>query len=58
MNFTSSPYKRMMKEVPRYEKSPPAGGPRRFALCGVSLLSKHYLYFLLPEALQRAELKC
>ena len=58
MNFTNSPYERMMKEVPRYKEACPAEGPGRIALCGVFLLAGDYLCFLLLEVLQKAELIC
>ncbi len=58
MSFTNSPYERMMKEVPHYEKPAPQKARERIALCGVFLLAGDYLCFLLLEVLQRAKLIC
>ena len=58
MNFTNSPYERIMKEVPRYEKLTPQKAPEGSPCAGGGLLEGDYLCFLLLEVLQRAELIC
>ena len=50
MNFTNSPYERMMKEVPHYEKSAPQKAPEGSPW----LLAGHHLCFLPLEVPQRA----
>ena len=56
MNFTNSPYERMMKEIPHYEKSTPQKAPEESPCAGVSLLAGHHLCFLLSKAPQKAGL--
>ena len=58
MNFTNSPYERMMKEVPRYEKPAPQKAPEGSPCAGCPYWREIYLCFLLLEVLQRAELIC
>lgn len=58
MNFTNSPYERMMKEIPHPEAPGPAEGTGRNALCGVSLLERDRLPVLLSGAPQKAGPMC
>ena len=58
MNFTNSPYERMMKEIPPSRNTCPAEGTGRNALCGVFLLARDRLRFLLSGTPQKAGLMC
>ncbi|MFR1479557.1 MAG: hypothetical protein ACLSB9_29640 [Hydrogeniiclostridium mannosilyticum] len=52
MNFTNSPYERMMKEIPHPETPLPQKAPDRLVR-GV-LIGRDRLCFLLPETPQKA----
>ena len=58
MNFTNSPYERMMKEIPPSRSIRPAEGTGRNALCGVFLLAGNYVCFLLSGTPRKTGLMC
>lgn len=58
MNFTNSPYERMMKEIPHPETPAPQKAPEGSPCAGVSLLAGDRLCFLLPETPQKAGVMC
>ena len=54
MNFTNSPYERIMKEVPRYKKPALQKAPKGSLCAKVFLLAWYHLHFLLLKVSQRA----
>lgn len=58
MNFTNSPYERMMKEIPHPEAPAPQKAPEGMPCAGVSLLERDRLPVLLSGAPQKAGPMC